>query len=294
MNYITACPACETQFLLTKEHLKAHRGKVQCGNCEHIFNAKNRVTEVSDDIHSPAEYQASIEAQSNEAAQIVEEKPISEVLNVVLESVPNLEDLETTQESGTQISEEIILESSTPYEVVSPTVMEDLAADSKLHKPKTKLNIGLLALALFLAILAGLQTIYFHRTKFAAEYPRFKPYLVQACTLLNCKIELPKNLDFFTIDDSDMQEDELHENVINFSSLLINNAPYTQAYPNIELTLTDTSDQPVLRRIIQPSEYLQPNIHAASGIASREETRVNMAINVTDLAVAGYRVLLVY
>jgi predicted Zn finger-like uncharacterized protein len=63
MNYITSCPACETQFMLTKEHLKAYRGKVQCGNCEHIFNAKNRLTEISDDIHSAAEYQASLEAQ---------------------------------------------------------------------------------------------------------------------------------------------------------------------------------------------------------------------------------------
>ncbi len=290
MNYITSCPACETQFLLTKVQLKAHRGKVQCGNCEHIFNAKNRLTEISDDIHSPAEYQASIEAQGNESAQIGEEKAMSEVLNVVLESVPNLENLES---SNTYV-DEIVIEANATYEADTPIEIEDLTANPKYRKPKTKLSNWLILFGLLLAILAGLQTIFYQRTKIAAEYPQFKPYLVQACAVLHCEINRPKNLDFFTIDDSDMQEDETHENVINFSSLLINSAPYAQAYPNIELTLTDTSDQPVLRKIIPPAEYLTSAANVAAGIASRDEVRINLAINVTDLTVAGYRVLLVY
>ena len=251
MNYITSCPACETQFLLTKEHLKAHRGKVQCGNCEHIFNAKNRLTEISDDIHSAAEYQASLEAQEADTIENVtenaEEKPISDVLNNVLESVPNLENLNTIDPETTakpSYTRQQIPEVIESYEVESlsrPTVIEDLTTEPKLSDQKQKLIYGLMLACVLLVILAGLQSIYITRTKIAAEYPQFKPYLVQACTLLKCKIDLPKNLDFFTIDDSDMQEDEHHQNVINFSSLLINNAPYAQAYPNIELTLTDTA-----------------------------------------------------
>jgi predicted Zn finger-like uncharacterized protein len=293
MNYITSCPACETQFLLTKDHLKARRGKVQCGYCEHIFNAKNRLTEISDDITSAAEYQASIEVQGNEASQRAEEKAMSEVLNVVLESVPNLENLESIQPNNLYI-DEIVIEAEEIYQVETPTVIEDLTTNPKFHQRKTKLNVWLLLFSLLLAILASFQSIYAARTKITAEYPEFKPYLVQACVLLKCEIDLPKNLDFFTIDDSDMQEDETHENVINFSSLLINSAPYAQAYPNIELTLTDTSDQPVLRKIISPAEYLANTANVTAGIASRDEVRINLAINVTDLAVAGYRVLLVY
>lgn len=305
MNYITSCPACDTQFLLNKEQLKSHRGKVQCGNCEHIFNAKNRLTEISDEITSAAEYQASLEVQVDDVTEIASEKPIGDVLNNVLESVPNLEDLNTAELSD---SEEIqytkpsdtnqhapeTIDSYAFNQTLAPITINDLTADPKYQKTKTKLNLWGVLFCLLLAILAGLQTIYATRTKIAAEYPQFKPYLVQACVLLKCKIDLPKNLDFFAIDDSDMQEDDLHQNVIKFSSLLINNAAYVQAYPNIELTLTDTADVPVLRRVINPSEYLSTNIHAPSGIDSREEVRINLAINVTDLAVAGYRVLLVY
>ena len=302
MNYITSCPTCETQFLLTNAQLKAHRGKVQCGHCEHIFNAKNRLTEISDDIRSPAEYQASLESEmldgdSTVANNTVDEKPINEVLNVVLDSVPNLTNLASEESTNSPFIGDYLPEVTEHIEIgayETPIVIEDLKAEHKFNKQKFKFNYGLLALSLILITLAALQSIYFSRTKIAANYPQFKPYMVQACSYLQCNIDLPKNLDLFTIDDSDMQESEQYQNVINFSSLLINNAPYTQAYPNIELTLTSTDDQPVLRRVIKPIEYLKASTNVSNGIASREEERISLAINVTDLAVAGYRVLLVY
>ena len=304
MNYITSCPACETQFLLTTEHLKAHRGKVQCGHCEHIFNAKNRLTEISDDIHSPAEYQASIETHGSDITQAIDEKPISEVLNVALGAVPNLDnldDLETDKKSNdpyivntNTASQPDIIEVYDVDQINAPIYIDDLSTNPKFEKPKIKVNVWLILFGLILAILAGLQSVYYLRTSISADYPQYKPYLVQACAALKCEIDLPKNLDFFALDDSDMQEDYEHKNVIKFSSLLINNAPYAQAYPIFELTLTDTADQPVLRRQIKPSEYLTSNTNVDAGINSREEMRINLSINVADVAVAGYRILLLY
>ena len=61
MKYITSCPKCDTHFLINDELIKAHRGKVQCGSCEHVFNAKTRLTEVADEITSAEEYQAIVE-----------------------------------------------------------------------------------------------------------------------------------------------------------------------------------------------------------------------------------------
>ena len=311
MNYITSCPACETQFLLSKEQLKAHRGKVQCGNCEHIFNAKNRLTEISDDIHSTAEYKASLEQQAEnvnqEPAAIADEKPIDEVLNNVLGGVPSLKNLESTENINSAYFDESNIETtieiSDAYDaelIHAPIEIEDLTANasfdgnSSFDRPKNKINIWLVVFSLMLAILAGLQTLYAKRTQIAANYPQYKSLLIQACAAVQCEIALPKNLDLLTIDDSDMQEDEYHQDVIKFTSLLINNANYSQAYPNIELTLTATDDQPVLRRLIKPAEYIKIVNNASTGIAAREEVRINLAFNVKDLEVAGYRVLLLY
>ena len=301
MNYITACPACETQFLLTTVHLKAHRGKVQCGHCEHIFNAKNRLTEVSEDIHSAAEYNASLDSSKQSASVSVEANPINKVLDGVLGAVPNLEDLNASSTPYTADSDPFIgdqthinIEDHYSYEDETPIAIDDFATEPKFKKNKVKLNVWSLLLCLLLITMAALQSIYFLRTKIAAEYPQFKPYLAQACSLLQCNIDLPTNLELFSIDDSDMQESEQYEKVIDFSSLLINNANYAQAYPNIELTLTDTDDQPVVRRLIKPSEYLKTGANMAAGMASKDEVRVKLAINVSDLSVAGYRVLLAY
>lgn len=301
MNYITACPACETQFLLTTVHLKAHRGKVQCGHCEHIFNAKNRLTEVSEDIHSAAEYNASLDSSKQSASVNTEENPINKVLDGVLGAVPNLEDLNASSTLYTADSDPFIgdqthinIEDNYSYEDETPIAIDDLATDPKFKKNKVKLNVWSLLLCLLLITLAVLQSIYFLRTKIAAEYPQFKPYLAQACSYLQCTIDLPKNAELFSIDDSDMQESEQYAKVIDFSSLLINNANYIQAYPNIELTLTDTDDRPVVRRLIKPGEYLKNGANMAAGMASKDEVRVKLAINVSDLSVAGYRVLLAY
>lgn len=312
MNYITSCPACGTQFLLNEEHLKAHRGKVQCGNCEHIFNAKNRVTEISDDIHSPEEYNARLEEVivETDETQVLDEKRIGEALNNVLESVPDLQDLESGEiEANSDFPIKITDTDDNPFfadnqsevievpetnQINTPISIEDLTSSEKFAKPKAKINYWLVLLSVLLASLAGLQTVYAKRTQIAADYPQFKSYLVQACLTLKCEIPLPTNLNLLSIDDSDMQEDDNHQNVVKFSSVLVNNANFAQAYPNIELTLTSTDDEPVLRRLIKPAEYLKLGTDIQNGLLPRDEMRIQLAINVKDLAVAGYRVQLVY
>ncbi|PPC88136.1 MAG: hypothetical protein CTY37_01910 [Methylotenera sp.] len=332
MNYITSCPACETQFLLNIDHLKAYRGKVRCGHCGHIFNAKNRLTKVTDEVrgvdnHGSAEHNISLEAsytisdtddfdaesdpfEYNESARAVDEKPISEVLNVVLETVPNLSDLSSqnelskSRESTRDFTNRPNMSNQAPVSIAeedvdidavrAPIFIDDLTTDPKFSLDKPKLNIWLILVALLLVIVALLQSIYFLRSTIAVNYPQFKPYLQQSCAYLNCKVNLPQQLDLLTIDDSDMQESDDYQNVINFSSLLINNAPHAQAYPNIELTLTDIDDKPVLRKLVRPQEYLNSGVNIIDGLMGREEVRINLAINVQNLSVAGYRVLITY
>ena len=281
MNYITSCPECGTQFLLNKEHLKASRGKVQCGHCDHVFNAKNRLTEISDEFTSAAEYQASLEntASENQTLEDLDTAPLTAAAHSV--------------EEPTYIGE-FSASAVDTSELDTPIVIEDLTTDPKFSRKKFKPSIWLSLLSLFLLALAVLQSVYFMRIKIAAEYPQFKPLLVQGCAYLRCDISLPQNLDLLVIDDSDMQEDENYEGVINFSSSLVNNANYAQTYPNIELTLTNVDDQPVLRRLIKPIEYVRPDAKQSAGIAAHEEIRIKLAIHPSDLAVAGYRVLLLY
>jgi predicted Zn finger-like uncharacterized protein len=276
MNYITSCPKCDTHFLISTEHLKAQHGKVQCGHCEHVFNAKNRLKEASEET-----LEALHEAQQEESVQetiiVLDEAKSDEPVNV-----------------ETITYEAPLTEETAQTPAPEPYFLEDLTINPSVSKKKFKLHYGLLSICLLLALLMAFQLVYFSRTKLAAQYPQYKPLLSQACELLNCKIDLPKNLDLLVIDDSDMQEDQDYQDVVNFSSTVINNASYTQAYPNLELTLTNADDHPVLRKIIKPAEYLGANDHLETGLGSHEETHIRLAIHTGDIAVSGYRVQLIY
>lgn len=41
MSYVTRCPNCRTAFKVTETQLAAHGGKVRCGKCAFIFNARD-------------------------------------------------------------------------------------------------------------------------------------------------------------------------------------------------------------------------------------------------------------
>ena len=319
MNYITTCPACETQFLLNTDQLKAQRGKVQCGHCQHIFNAKNRLMEIKEEVSSDDQ---TIHANGIDTSDLNVENSPSDHLNAA-DGLTNNHQTNNSQVYNDKIaanSSETNDFSTTPYTAfdvaqnaglddyatfdeqtgssiasTAPTFIQDLTTEPQFTKEPFNLKKLLIALVgLLLLILALLQIVYFLKTQIAAQYPQLKPFLIEACRALNCNIKLAQNLNLLTIDDSDMQESDDYQDVISFSSLLINNANYVQAYPNIELTLTDTQDQPVLRKLVTPKEYLAENVQVNVGMDARQELRLNLAIDASKLTVAGYRVLLVY
>ena len=47
MSLVTKCPSCFTSFIVKPKQLKSHQGQVRCGQCQHIFIAKDFLTEPS-------------------------------------------------------------------------------------------------------------------------------------------------------------------------------------------------------------------------------------------------------
>lgn len=276
MKYITSCPECDTQFLINDELIEAYQGDVRCGNCDHVFNTQDRLTGVSDDIHSAEEYQASL----NEGH--LDEGTIEDGHDEIVYKADNMEGLDD-------------IDLDPEPQINQPNFLEDLSKE-KIEPVQTKRSRPLLfsMLVMLLLLAAGLQTAYYKRVEIAAQYPQFKPLLMQACAHLQCKVELPKELDSITIGSSDMQEDDTYESVINFTSSFRNTANYAQAYPNIELTLTNEKDKVVIRKLIQPEEYLAKGVKIENGIAGREVVDLKLPIYVHEAIVAGYRMLLVY
>ena len=148
--------------------------------------------------------------------------------------------------------------------------------------------------ALLLIMLLG-QAAYFFRIELAARLPGLKPTLISYCSLLGCTVPLPQKADLMSIESSDLEiADPTLANVITLNAILRNRAPYPQAYPNLELTLTDTEEKAVARRIFRPAEYLKPGEDENQGLAANRELNVKLNLDTTNLMASGYRLFLFY
>jgi len=266
MQSITHCPACQTQFIVTEEQLNQHDGAVRCGHCLHVFNAAEQIV--------------SIEGQSEHHEKI---------LGIDAVIVPDLSEAIYTSLSTTE--EQI---TNAPAIEVQADQHDYLAgqATPSLRTKKSPVLLWLLLVLMFLTAVA--QSVYFLRHQIAMYYPNIKPRLVQVCEKIGCSIDLPKKIEFILIDDSDIQEDAEHAGVMRLSTTLINQAGFYQAYPNLELTLTDVEDKPKLRRIFKPIEYLPAKTDIALGLAAGAVVKVKLAMTSQGIAVAGYRVFVSY
>lgn len=300
MPLVTSCPECNTQFVVKKEQLKAYDGQVRCGTCQHVFNAK---TYLIKQTRAKKSVPTKVEAVLSEVSLIPDTQP--EAAEHIEMTVPaHLQDqfIEDTApaDSATLANADITtattLSETSQDSYQTPSFLNDLTVDEPLDKGwrRKPFSWPAFVLGLLLLLLLAGQSVYFKRTEIAAFYPQTKPLLTQACEVLKCSVPLPHQIDLLTIDDSDMQEHLTYQNVLIFSSTLINHANFAQAYPNIELTLTNTEDDPVLRRTFRADQYLQNQSSVTRGIAAKEEIRIKLQLNTSDIAVAGYRVSLNY
>ncbi|MDX8386424.1 MAG: zinc-ribbon and DUF3426 domain-containing protein [Gallionella sp.] len=138
------------------------------------------------------------------------------------------------------------------------------------------------------------QCAYMFRADIAAKIPVTKPVLVYSCWLLNCKVGLPQYPDLISIESSGLEADPKNKGWITLKVLLRNRAPFTQTYPNLELTLSDSKDAPQARRIFSPADYLPKAESYVAGLRSNKELGVQLFLDTGNLKPMGYRLALFY
>ncbi|MDD4912975.1 MAG: DUF3426 domain-containing protein [Sideroxydans sp.] len=325
MTTVTKCPECRTRFKVSDEQLAAHDGLVRCGRCRHIFNASENLydNEPSPQLNLPIEITADElpDAERSEPELIVaDETTVADIdlppLNTDLDQALSQTELditttqvdappdEVTQDPPLAVeATPILLEHDlTPIADVrgledqDAPVIEFAEADSAAvaqDEPR-KRPWGSIAGVFLLIILLLLQATYFYRIQIASHLPGLKPLLLQACAPLECTVDLPKEIDLLTIESSELESDPTIVSQITLHALLHNRATYTQAFPNLELALTDVQDQVIARRIFTPNDYLSAPHQASSGFFSNRDLDIALHMDTADLKPAGYRLFLFY
>jgi len=160
---------------------------------------------------------------------------------------------------------------------------------------RRRLFWGLLVLTA--AVVFAGQGAYRYRTEIAALMPSARAPLDAACGLLRCQVPLPRRPELLSIESSDLQAEPRRDSVIVLNAVLRNRATFAQAYPALELTLTDEADRPVLRRVLVPHEYLDPARGApgvAQGIPAGAEVSLRVYLDAGRRRATGYRLYLFY
>jgi hypothetical protein len=111
------------------------------------------------------------------------------------------------------------------------------------------------------------------------------------CELLRCTVGAPRQIEAIVIESSGFNR--VRNDTYRLAFTLRNTAPVQVAVPAMELTITDSQDQTIARRVLTPAE-----LGAADGVipAAGEWSRsVGVLLGATGGArVAGYRLLAFY
>lgn len=175
-----------------------------------------------------------------------------------------------------------------------PNLADRLKAATELEPPAPPRRrrwpwaLGTAAAVVLLLFQAALR----FRTELAVLHPETKPALVALCAAVGCQVSLPRRPEMLNIETSDLHPDGPGKLALTAS--LRNRAPFAQEYPYLELTLTDTGDQPLARRAIAPANYLQAAAAGTTGLGAGSELAINLAVTAPELNAAGYRLYVFY
>ena len=127
---------------------------------------------------------------------------------------------------------------------------------------------------------------------FRTEVVQRLPDAARLYQALAIDVPLPTNAESVAIESSDLQSDN-QRGMFVLQATLRNRAVYAQAWPDLELTLTDTHDAVVARRVLAPGDYLPPGA-PPEAFPANGEIAVRLWIEAKDIGAAGYRLYVFY
>ena len=327
----TRCPACGTVFRVTSAQLRLKAGKVRCGSCQSVFNAFDQwlpdaesfpgaelppetVMASADDWRpeirqhpQPADIQVAPEESVVEPAPASPAKPLDD--EPALPPADRVEALVAQAESPARAEHDSLGES--PEEstqaarqagLVAARELSDspafnrwaagtLAADAAGQfagdsNQRALWPFALVAALLFMGLLA--QMLYYFRTEIALRLPDAAA-LYEAAAI---DVPLPRNAALVSIEASDLQSDNAR-GLFVLQATLKNRAAYAQAWPALELSLTDTSDTVVSRRVMFAADYLPPGTKS-NAFPANGDVAVKLWIEAKQIGAAGYRLYIFY
>jgi len=147
--------------------------------------------------------------------------------------------------------------------------------------------------SLLLAILVAAQLAVIYRADLSSSWPSTRPVLLQLCNVFGCTLGWPTQPDQLAVIGSELQS-IAGTDVLELTAVIRNRAPFTQALPALEVTLSDTQNRPVARKVFTPADYLvasgEPRTRIDEGLAPGADMTIRLYFEARGLQAAGFLV----
>lgn len=133
------------------------------------------------------------------------------------------------------------------------------AAEGAAFWERTGVRRALVGVAALAAVLLVVQVLHQERDLIAARQPSMRPLLAALCGLTGCELSALRQIGDITIDGASFAREKVGDAYrLNFT--LRNAAPVPLAMPAVELSLLDTQERAVVRRVLLPAEFGAPSV----------------------------------
>lgn len=298
----TRCPQCQTVFRVTSQQLQMSSGQVRCGQCQQVFDAFAALS-----VQLPVGSGATQPPAANESAQLpasaegvrtpAEAKIAQPSVDADLAQPPTKSALIDEARGATvaRIAESAAEPKAGPAVLrdVAPLTLPDQLFGAPAHKPKGSWLWGLGSALLVVVLLA--QTAWFFPGELATRLPEARDLLRQYCARTGCAIALPRLPEQLYIEASDLQMlDPAHPSEVLLTATIRNRAPLAQAFPLLDLTLTDQTHRTAARKVFAPEDYLERGINREQGFGANQEVSLRLYLDTGAVRPAGYRLYLFF
>ena len=253
MNWIARCPECGTTYKLSPDQLKMAHGWLRCGNCAHAFDSTGLVVRWPHALSDSTESGAALDFSDQ---------------RVDLDALLKHEDPGLTQANTNQAVsafEDALL--SFKPEPLLPALTPDLVhgtddsakglqASLLPRNPGARWRSAASALAIALLFVGlVLQWLWLERVRVLTAWPAAGIAMNGLCLKLGCRVPLLQVRDGVVIESAQFTE---QDGIFQLRWTLRNATLQALQTPDLELTLLNSQDQALVRRVVRVAESNSP------------------------------------
>lgn len=324
MSLATRCSACGTVFRVVQDQLKVSEGWVRCGRCNEVFNALEGLFDLARDAPpdgsmDPPPLPAFTSTARSDAEPTGDDgpAPTSDPVDRFEAERPGTRHDDLGSTPATRVSERDRLEfpdarfdlesgasetiTAAPADeapvgstedaggpaAIAPEFIRQAQARARWQRPAARTAIGVLSLLLLATLVV--QGAHHFRDTVAARWPLTKPVLITWCGLVGCTIESPRRIDEMSVESTALTRAD-GPGAFNLSVTLRNRGTTLNALPAVELSLTDTAERLVARRVLLPQDFAA----VPRAVEPGAESALQLGLNTDSARVAGYTVEIFY